>query len=83
MNGNDPIGERLAALFALGLVLFSPLFLSIFDVGPEVTWMGIPLLYVAIFAAWAALIALMALAVERGGEPMDLPRIGPPPADEP
>jgi len=60
--------ERLVALFILGILLFSPPFLFIFD--HSATVMGIPVLYLYLFVAWAALIGLMALAIEKigGGE---------------
>ena len=51
--------ERSLGLFLLGLLLFSPALLSIF--GLERFLAGLPLLYLYLFAAWAALIALMAL----------------------
>ena len=54
--------ERLISLFLLGLLLLNPPLLSIFDV-PE-TAIGIPILYIYLFAAWAALVLLMALTIE-------------------
>ena len=57
------LAQRLVALFVLGSLLFSYPLLSLFDVGGML--LGIPLLYVYLFGAWAALIALMALVVER------------------
>ncbi len=63
-------GELIAVLFILGVVLFNKPMLNIFDVGARQTLFGIPLLYVYLFAAWGALIALMAWAIEyrRHGE---------------
>jgi hypothetical protein len=59
-------GQRLIALFLLGALLLNyPLF-SLFA-GPAAVF-GIPLLYVYVFAVWAALIALLALIAERGGD---------------
>ena len=56
-------GQRLVALFLFGCLAFNyPLF-SLFA-GAEQLF-GVPLLYVYVFAAWALLIALMALVVER------------------
>ena len=55
-------GQRLIALFLLGCVLFNYPILSLFNVGTTV--LGVPVLYAYIFAAWALLVALMALAVE-------------------
>jgi hypothetical protein len=69
-------GERLVALFMLGACLFSPPFLGIFNRAAQP--LGIPLLYLYLFLAWALLIALTALLVERaeeGGERIE-PRHG-------
>ena len=55
--------QRLVAVFALGCVLFSVALLSIFS--REATLWGVPLLYAYLFGAWALLIALLALVVER------------------
>ncbi|HWA36719.1 MAG TPA: hypothetical protein VG873_02555 [Burkholderiales bacterium] len=53
---------RFVALCMLGLVLFNFPVLALFNVPG--TFLGVPALYAYIFAAWAALIALMALAAE-------------------
>jgi len=58
-------GQRLAALFLLGLVLFNYPLLAVFNVPG--TLLGIPVLYAYVFLAWAVLIALMALVIERRG----------------
>jgi hypothetical protein len=63
----DSFGERLIALFLLGAVLFNPLVVTIFDAGPDTTVGAVPLLYFYVFAAWAALIALLAVVVEQSG----------------
>lgn len=63
MEQFDARGQRLAALCLLGLVLFSYPVLAVFNVHATVA--GIPLLYVYFFVAWGALIALMALVIER------------------
>jgi hypothetical protein len=56
-------GQRLVALFLLGCLLLNyPLF-SLFAGAASV--FGVPLLYVYVFLAWALLIALMAVVVER------------------
>jgi hypothetical protein len=62
MNSAEIAGERLVALFILGLLLLSPPFVLIFDTPSEVA--GIPVLYLYLFIAWAALIALLAFATE-------------------
>ena len=63
MNLPGIASERLVALFILGVLLFSPPFLFIFD--NSATVMGIPVLYLYLFVAWAALIGLLALAIEK------------------
>ena len=56
------MSERLISLFLLGLLLFSPPFLGIFDL-PE-TALGIPVLYLFLFVAWFCLIILTAITIE-------------------
>jgi len=60
---NPRKGERLFALAFLGLVLFNYPLLSLFSGDGRV--LGVPVLYAYLFAAWATLIALMALVVRR------------------
>jgi len=55
--------DRLVALFLLGVVLFNPPVLRAF--GATETLFGWPVLYFYIFVAWAVVIGLTALAVER------------------
>ncbi len=68
--------ETLTALFAVGALLFSPIMLGLFDRGADRLFFGLPLLYLYVFIAWAAIIVLLALVAER------LPE-GPPAASEP
>lgn len=56
-------GQRLAALFLLGFLLLNYPLLSLFT-GTRI-WLGIPVLYLYIFGVWTALIALIAIAIER------------------
>jgi hypothetical protein len=70
-SGNDVdrkefyrVEERVAGLFLLGIVLFSPLMLSVFDRGAAVNLLGVPVLFIYIFSAWTLLIVLLACAVE-------------------
>ena len=65
MEEFDVRGQRLVALCLLGFLLFSYPLLAVFNV--QATVLGIPLLYAYFFVAWAALIALMALVIERRG----------------
>ena len=53
-------------LFLLGVFLFNPPLLSIFDLPRWV--FGIPLLYVYLFACWGALLAVVAFIIEKGGD---------------
>ena len=55
--------ELLIALFLLGALVFAPPLLIIFNKATRI--LGIPALYFYLFVVWAALIALVALAVER------------------
>jgi hypothetical protein len=56
-------GQRLVALFLLGVMLFNYPLLQLFAGDGMV--LGIPLLYCYLFCAWALLIGLIALVVER------------------
>ena len=62
MQRSEAKGQRLIALFVLGCLLFNYPVLSLFNVPAEA--FGVPVLYAYIFAAWALLVALMALAAE-------------------
>ena len=55
--------QRLAALFALGAVLFNYPLLALYNRAVMVA--GVPLLYLYVFLAWALLITLLALVVEK------------------
>jgi len=63
MNKPKLKAQRLAVLFALGGLLFNYPLLALFN--RNVAVIGIPLLYVYVYAAWAVLIALLALVIER------------------
>ena len=56
-------GQRLVALFLLGLFLLNYPLLNLFASASQV--LGIPVLYAYVFAVWALLIGLMALVVEK------------------
>ena len=64
-------GEGLLFLFLLGVLLFNPPLLSIFDIPQQL--FGIPLLYIYLFACWGALLLLVALIVEKGDDREQLP----------
>lgn len=66
MHNGILIGERLAAAFLGGSLLFNYPVLSLFDRHTDL--FGIPLIYVYVFTAWAGLIALMAWFIERPTE---------------
>jgi hypothetical protein len=63
MRGSESKGQRLAALFILGCLMFNYPVLALFNRAE--TAFGIPLLYAYIFLAWAVLITLMALVVRK------------------
>ncbi|MFY9317686.1 MAG: hypothetical protein WAO95_19265 [Burkholderiales bacterium] len=65
MRDPEAKGQRLIALFIFGCLLFNYPVLSLFNVAAEA--FGVPVLYAYIFAAWALLVALMALVVESRG----------------
>ncbi len=65
MSGPRLRNERMGGLFLLGVLAFNPPLLDVFDAGEGVMVFGVPLLYVYLFLAWAVLIALMALVLNR------------------
>ena len=60
-------GQRLAALFLLGVLLFNYPLLQLFARDGMI--LGLPVLYCYVFSAWAELIGLMALVVEHREQP--------------
>ena len=56
-------GQRLVAVFLLGLLLFNYPLLALFNRAAEA--FGIPMVYAYIFCAWALVIGLLALVIER------------------
>ncbi len=64
-TGERRKGQRLVALSMFGALLFNYPLLALFNVPGTV--FGVPVLYAYLFAAWALLVALMALVVEAGG----------------
>ena len=64
MERFDVRRQRLVALCLLGALLFNYPLLAVFNV--QETIAGIPVLYAYFFLAWAALIALVAIVIERG-----------------
>lgn len=66
-SNGERVGERLIAIFVLGLVLINPLVIDVFDRGPGVTVLGIPLLFAYLFSAWTGLILLLAWVIEGAG----------------
>ncbi|MDQ3025411.1 MAG: hypothetical protein M3R58_02745 [Pseudomonadota bacterium] len=55
--------ERLVGLFLLGCLLFNFPLLALFNV--RATVFGVPVVYAYLFGAWALLIALVAVIMER------------------
>ena len=56
-------GQRLVALFLLGVLLLNYPLLDLFTSPDRV--LGIPVLYAYVFLVWALIIGLMALVVEK------------------
>ena len=74
MLGPGRTRERLTALFFLGVLMLVPPLLVIFNTPTRI--LGVPALYLYLFVAWALLIALLALAIERGDAAGDHSEIG-------
>jgi hypothetical protein len=58
--------QRLVAVFVAGWLLFTFPLLTLWD--REALLFGLPLFPVALFIAWAGLIAVLALIVDRAGD---------------
>ena len=58
--------ERLLALFLLGMLLFMSPFLGIFNTPDRI--LGLPSLYLYLFASWTLLIVLVAVVIERSDD---------------
>lgn len=59
-------GQRLAALFLLGFLLLNYPLVSLFAGTTQV--LGVPILFIYVFVAWALVIALLALVVEHSSD---------------
>ena len=66
MSRPSVTGEGLFFLFLLGVFLFNPPLLSIFDIPRQL--FGVPLLYIYLFACWGALLVMVAFIIEKGGD---------------
>ena len=62
MGRQSLTGQRLVALFLVGMVLLNYPLLSLFSI--EGTFWGVPILYIYLFVSWFSLIAAMALLIE-------------------
>jgi hypothetical protein len=71
--------ERLVALFLLGVFLFTPPFLGIFNTPDRI--LGLPSLYLYLFVAWTLLIVLVTLAIESSDADDGSARMVEPPPD--
>ncbi len=63
MKRTNVRNERLVALFMLGLLLFNYPLVAMFNVAA--TFLGLPVLYLYMFSAWATLILVGAAVVKR------------------
>lgn len=64
MSKSSRKGQQLVGLFLLGCLLFNYPLLALFNV--RATILGIPALFAYLFCAWALVIALVAVVMERG-----------------
>jgi len=60
-----PTKEKTIGLFLLGLILFNPPFLNIFNADKQASIFDIPLLYIYLFVAWIVLIFLVAVTAAK------------------
>lgn len=60
-------GQRFAAIFILGWLLFNYPLLALFSTAG--TWFGVPVLYAYLFIAWALIIALLGYLAEQSSPP--------------
>ncbi len=58
----DAKSQRFVALCILGALLFNFPLLAVFNV--QASFLGVPVLYLYLFGAWAGLIGLLALVAE-------------------
>ncbi len=71
MRRPSATGERLFFLFLIGVFLFNPPALSIFDLPRQA--FGIPLLFLYLFACWGAMLLLVVFIIERWSGPDEAP----------
>ena len=64
MRKPGPSEARLVCVFLLGCLLFGFPLIALFNVPGRV--LGVPVIYAYLFFAWALVIALVALLMERG-----------------
>ncbi|HEY4635913.1 MAG TPA: hypothetical protein VIG92_05090 [Rhodospirillales bacterium] len=78
MKGLEGKSAQIGAVVLLGLVLFNPPLVQVFNAGAARMVGGIPLLFFYLFFAWGVLIGLLAFVIERrpqgGGERPAVPR---------
>ena len=58
--------QRLVLVFLAGVLLFFSPILSLFD--RQVAWLGVPVLYLYLFGAWAFLIAAVTAWIAGSGD---------------
>lgn len=66
VKGPGARGARLVFAFLVGCLLFNYPLVALFNVWA--TFLGVPVLYAYLFAAWLLTIGLVALLMERGPE---------------
>jgi hypothetical protein len=63
MHASSRKRQQLVGLFLLGCLMFNYPLITLFD-RPELV-LGVPVLYAYLFGAWALIIAMVAVIVER------------------
>ena len=64
MSNPGSVGSRLVCLFLAGFLLFSFPLMALFNVSGA--FLGVPVLYAYLFSAWALLILMLVVIMERG-----------------
>jgi hypothetical protein len=64
---NAVLGDRLIALFLLGVLLLTPPTMAIFNVDRLI--LGIPLLFLYLFGAWILIVLLTAIVLRAARRP--------------
>jgi hypothetical protein len=71
VGSSKKVAERTAVIaIAMAVLLIQPM-LSVFDVGPRWTVLGIPVLFFYVFSVWSLAVLVLAFVMERSGIPTE------------